>query len=288
MTLPNFLIIGQIKGGTSSLYHYCKEHPEIFMPSLKEARFFAIDNQNPNHLKEHGGPYFPIKTIDEYKKLFDGVKHEKAIGEASPNYFRSSIAPARIREVLPNAKLIASLRNPADRIYSAYLMRLRGGNVTRPFITEFRDAHSRATKSGFAFKALKRYYDMFGAGQLKVILFDDLKENATKTMQDIFHFLDVSTDFTPDVSVVYNRGGIPKNKILNITLRFFKGRKVKERLKSWLPSSVVVAGKKLNRRNLQKPPPLEPQVRKEIIEYYREDILRLQDLIGRDLSRWIN
>ena len=119
--LPNFLIIGAAKGGTTSLYHYLNQHPQVYMSPMKEPRFFALENeklnfQNPDKAINKTS----VTSLSEYYKLFDGVTNETAIGEASPLYMYSTKAVERIAHYVPTAKLIAILRNPVDRAYSCY------------------------------------------------------------------------------------------------------------------------------------------------------------------------
>src|SRR4051794_36389137 len=120
MRLPNFLIIGAAKGGTTSLYHYLRQHPNVFMSPVKEVRYFCCDE-------------FPawdatIRTASAYASLFAGADASHlAIGEASPQYLNSAVAADRIADELPGVRLIVLLRNPVDRSYSSYLGQLRGG-----------------------------------------------------------------------------------------------------------------------------------------------------------------
>jgi hypothetical protein len=288
MKPPNFLIIGETKAGTSSLHAYLRQHPQVYMPSLKETRFFAFDNANPQHL-ENVPRIWPITTWEDYLKLFEGVTHERAIGEASPNYFGSRNAVIRIHEHLPHAKLIVSLRNPADRLYSEYCMACRDGTEKRPFIQAFREDKTKWwIISSFPYENLKRYYELFSKSQLKWILFDDLKTDRAAVVRELFEFLQVDTSFTPDVSGIHNKGGIPSNKFLHRAYQALRhNQRIMRILKTCLPKSLAASAKTLEQRNLKKVQPLDPAVRNEIIDYYREDIEKLQDLLGRDLSPWL-
>src|SRR4051794_34967159 len=117
--LPNFLIIGAAKAGTTSLYHYLRQHPDVYMSTIKEPNYFCFEEQLPE--------YAPVRTLAEYESLFDGASSQPAVGEASTQYLNSAAAPRRIANILPNVRLIVSLRNPADRAYSSYLGRVWGG-----------------------------------------------------------------------------------------------------------------------------------------------------------------
>lgn len=291
MTLPNFLIIGEIKAGTTSLYKYCAEHPDIYMPSSKEPRFFSYEPTNSKHF---AGKSMRATTMEEYERLFDGVADETAIGEASPQYIHSLNAARRIHEHLPNAKLIACIRNPVDRIYSEYLMLARARTKTRPFIDMFNDSvrsQSWIFKSSFPFQNLSRFYDLFDSSQLKIILFDDLKSNSTTVMKGVYQFLGVDASFIPDTSEIYNKGGVPKNAVLNNILLHIKKKTRGQRgaaIKAILPQPIISYVRKLNQRNMQKAPSLTPQERQEVAAYYQDDIVKLQKLLGRDLSAWLS
>ena len=87
MSLPTFLTIGAAKSGTTSIYDYLKQHPEIFMSPLKEPRFFAFDPEDPSH---HGARWVKITKLDEYLALFDDASDSEAVGEASPSYSEES------------------------------------------------------------------------------------------------------------------------------------------------------------------------------------------------------
>src|SRR5580765_3646808 len=121
MTLPNFLIIGAGKSGTTALYEYLKQHPQVYMSPVKEPRFFAFEGESVNF----GGPWgerlnpevMAFNSIASYSALFEDVEDETAIGEASPIYLWAAKAAARIHRRVPDARLIAILRDPVERAY---------------------------------------------------------------------------------------------------------------------------------------------------------------------------
>src|SRR6188508_1581564 len=143
--LPNFFIVGAPKAGTTSLYYYLKRHPEVFMSPIKEPNFFAYEEtikQNLYH-KEKG-----VGTLEEYKDLFaEANGRHKAIGEASVSYLFYPPVPERIKQMVPDAKIIISLRNPVDRALSHYYMEYKLGYVNVPLEdillkkTRHRNAH---------------------------------------------------------------------------------------------------------------------------------------------------
>jgi hypothetical protein len=293
MTLPDFLIIGAQKAGTTALYHYLKQHPQIYMSPVKEPHFFTyegekLDSQGPDRWLTR-----PITKIAAYRALFQGVLNGMVVGEASPSYLYSSKAPERIWQYIPNVKLIAVLRHPVDRAYSNFLHCTQ--YVPEPltdFAQALREEEARIRNNwsflwhyqqkGFYYVQLKRYFNLFERDQIKVYLYEDLKTNPVGVLQDIFWFLGVDQTFAPDVTTKHNVSGIPKNKVLHTLLMGLKP--VITASKPLLPARVRQYAKN---QILDKPPSLSPEVRQQMLQVYREDILQLQGLIQRDLSSWL-
>lgn len=299
MLMPNFLIIGAAKAGTTALYYYLKQHPQIYMSPVKETNFFALEGEK----LDFRGPgdreainSFSITDLESYLLQFQGVSNEIAIGEASPLYLYSPKAPERIKFYIPNAKLIAILRNPVERAYASFLHLIRDG---REFFTDFAQALQEEKariqnnwehiwhyeQMGFYYTQLKRYYDIFRHSQIKVYLYEDFKTRPVSVLQDIFRFLGVDDTFSPDMYIRPNVSGIPKNKVMHTFLT--KPNPIKTILKPFFPARLrqrIVTS--LKNRNLVKPE-LSPEIRKQLLQVYREDIMKLQDLIQRDLSKWL-
>jgi sulfotransferase family protein len=262
MTLPNFIILGAAKAGTTALYHYLRQHPRIYLSPLKETNFFALEGETLRFCGPGDHDYvncLSITTLEGYQAQFDGVAGETAIGEASPLYLYSPKAVERIRHYVPDARLIAFVRDPVDRAFSAFLHLVRDNR--EPY-REFRDglaAEEERIRAGWEHiwhykrmglyhEQLRRYYDAFPAERIRVFLYKDLRREPRRTLEEIFRFLEVDPDFVPDTRERYN-------------------------VTTDLPP--------------EKRPALRPEVRAELRAYFREDTLRLQDLIGRDLSHWL-
>src|ERR687883_42510 len=120
--MPNFFVVGAQKAGTTSLYYYLKQHPEVYMSPVKEPHFFE---GMQSEFYRPGRKVMPVTCLGDYQALFQGVSNEKAIGEASASCLYSPKAPALLKGAIPNAKLIAVLRNPVDRAYSNFLHCIR-------------------------------------------------------------------------------------------------------------------------------------------------------------------
>ena len=298
MTMPNFFIIGNGKSGTTSLYHYLKQHPEIYMSPRKEPHFFSFEGEAPD-FKGRGDERIndgAITRLEDYRALFAGVTDETAIGEASQSYLGPPKAPYRIRDYVPEAKFIAVLRNPVDRAYSAYMTLLRDGREWLDFATALRAEEARARANwhgiwryrhgGFYCSRLRRYYELFGSDRIQVCLYEDLKGDPVDTTQTIFRFLGVDDAFSPDTAVRYNVSGIPKSRALETFVT--RPNRLKNVVKPLMPEGWRRrTSVKVRNRNLTTAPPMPESTRRELTDAYRDDVLELQELIGRDLSGWL-
>lgn len=301
MTLPNFLFIGTGKAGSTSLYYYLKQHPDVFMSPVKETNFFSYEGGRPHFSgpgdSESTAHRKTITTFEDYQKNFSGATTEKAIGEVSPSYLYIPEASQRIKKYVPEAKMIAILRNPVDRAYSAFAGYIKSGREPlSDFSQAIAEEPSRIQKSwapswhyienGFYHVQLKRYFDIFDRSQFKIYLFEDWKKSTTALVQDVFKFIGVEGSFMPDMSTNFNPSGKPKNRALYNLLSY--PNPVKRFLKPLLPAAFRKnVYSNLQSFNLEKLPPMSSELRYQLIQTYREDILKLQDLIDRDLSSWL-
>lgn len=295
--MPNFIVIGAGKAGTSSIFYYLKQHPQIYMSPLKEPKFFALKGEPLNFQ----GPdkdivnSTSVNTLEAYQDLFQGVSDEIAIGEASPIYLYSPKAPPRIKDYLPEVKLIAILRNPVERAFSSFTHLLREGYETLSFEEALQEEENRIQRKwaalwhykqkGYYYEQLKRYYDIFDRQQIKVYLYEELQADNIALIQDIYNFVGVDDTFVPDLSQK-NVSGTPKSQLLHDL--FTKDNSLKSLLKPLFPKQLRrnIADKAIA-NNLGSKPILAPETGDRLRQLYREDILQLQDLIERDLSAWL-
>jgi len=283
--MPDFLIIGAAKAGTTSLYNYMGQHPDVFMSPLKEPDFFALEGEVC--------PPKRINDIEAYHALFSGAGEAQAVGEASTLYLYSEKAPARIREFIPEAKLIAVLRDPSERAHSNFIY-WRQMHCEK--LTDFRRAvkeepvrrskgwryNWRYVEKGFYYGQLKRYYDLFEPGQIRVYLYEDLCDDPAGVVREAFRFIGVDETFRPDMSARYKVSSVPGNALAGALLR--KKNPLRKALHPLVPRGVR---RRMRERLLTARPGLSPALRRELVGVYREDILKLQGLIDRDLSGWL-
>lgn len=300
---PNFFVIGAPKAGTSALYFCLKQHPDIFMSAIKEPHYFTFEKQAPIFAGPKGD-HFHLAGIFrplDYLSLFIDATTQTAIGESSTTYLNSKFAAQRIYKFAPKAKIVALLRHPVDRAYSHYnYLKSQGVELSPDFV----DALSRERKrkemgwfpghlykeGGYYFSQLNRYYNLFKKDQIKVYLYEDWNHSPLALMCDLFRFLGVDDTFIPQI-YRNNVTLIPHNHRINQLV------KRQERLEQLLPPFVPLSLKKnilaglqlLNKTiNLYPPPPIAPEIRRELILEYHDDIIKLQNLIGRDLTHWLS
>jgi hypothetical protein len=276
MTLPNFLIIGAAKAGTTTLHARLRPHPEIFMPARKELRFFAYGGSGDDYS-------YPVKTLAEYESYFAEAGDAKAIGEATPRYLRTPKAAERIRALIPDCRLVVSLRNPVDQSFSSYLMGLRNGSVAPG--TSYRAAiaaHPNFLR-GYA-GDLATYFGLFDRDRFHIIRFEDLVRDEGAVARGLYGFLGVATDFAPAVARVSNPGGLPKNRLLH---RVLADKRMMDFGKRYLPERLLDAAKKVRDDNLEKQR-MTAEERAAALAALRDDILRTGELVGQDLSAWLD
>lgn len=300
MTLPNFLIIGAAKSGTTALYRYLYDHPEVFMSQQKELHYFSYPETSMLTKGPESYHRVAVSSLEEYQSFFENAQHYKAIGEASPSYLYFPECAARIKKLLPDVRLIVILRNPVERAYSAYMHAIRDG--WEP-ITDFSKALKEESKrinegweivwhytnAGFYYKQLQYYYNAFSKNQLRVYLYEDLSKTPRQLMKDIYGFLDVESSYEANVLVHPNVSGNIRNifihKIMNKI--FTKPNIIKSAAQKALPESIrwrfTTTLRNLNIKRGQFP----ESIRSELIDIFRDDIVNLQDLIKRDLSSWL-
>jgi len=298
---PDFIIIGAPKSGTTSVYHYLQQHPQIFMSPLKEPHFFLFDGpQEP----EMNGPFDGmrrremVKSWDAYQALFKEAPEGAMRGEASIRYLYSEQACHAMRKRLPRVKLVIILRNPADRAFSSYRRdrrhRMESCATFEQALTQgerreqegwFIGTHQSL---GYYARYLKPYMEMFDRQQIKICLYDDLRSNPPGMLRDLFGFLGVDTGFEPDLSIKYNVTGT----IVNPFWRFLwmNTRALRANLLPLVPMSLrgrffdLIASKPVKEQHAA---PMPEEVRRDLMQAYREDILVLQELVDRDLSVWL-
>lgn len=290
MKKPNFIIVGAPKAGTTSIANYLSQHPDIFISKEKEPFYFL-----PDILKETSKSDPMYESIEKkahldresYYGLFEESNSEHKLGEATVHYLYhyKEVIP-RIKQELGDISIIIILRNPVERAFSNYKYQSRGQIVSFEKALELEEERKLKGYNSFWFYKevglyylpVKSYLENFS--NVKVCFFEDFKDHPVRFMQDLYQFLDVDNSFTPDITVQHNITMVPKNKLLHFL--FF----VKHRLgiKKIFPKRMrAKMAESLFKKNNEK---LSPDTYRKLQQFYKEDIVKLEELLGKDLSKW--
>jgi len=276
---PNFFIVGAAKAGTTSLYNYLQQVPEVYMSPTKEPRYFTRTKDE----------YFDIPMNydkKKYLKLFDGVKDEIAIGEATARYLNDPESAKFIHKVVPDARILISLRDPVEKAFSFYLM-LSQSFETRSFHDVIHCEKSSKkyslTKlyldSSMYCKQVERYLQTFGKDNVKVLIFEEWINNPVESINDVLKFLGVNNNVKSLVREKYNpfrgaRGTSSKFLMSNPIIRKI--------IFNLVPFQGKVLLKKIVTKK-EKKPKLSNEDRCFLEKFYKEDVKNLEILLGRKL-----
>ncbi|MFW6283453.1 MAG: sulfotransferase family protein [Minisyncoccales bacterium] len=294
MKKPNFFIIGAPRSGTTFMQKHLGAHSDIFM-AKGEPSFFCPDYTKPRLSKK------------DYFNLFNEGRDKKIVGEKTVFYLPSKIAPEKIYEFNPQAKILVMLRNPIEAAYSFHSKMVSVGRET---ITDFKKAWQKQNKReikkdriykghlkkktliyGDLYKLgahLRRYYNRFPKENVKPILFDSLVENEENVYKEVLQFLDLSFDDRKDFSKV-NPHTQPKSQLINSLLRV-RGILPVEKIKKifGIKKQIGLLGKLMrsNQKKIKREP-LEKDFKRELSNFFKEDVKLLSDLINKDLNHWL-
>ena len=303
--LPDFFIVGHAKSGTTALYEMLRDHPQIYMPDMKEPWFFSTD-MRPRFPPPRSGP--APETLAEYLALFAAAPGDQRAGEASSSYLWSRTAAAGIAEVAPQARIIAILREPASFLRSLHLQLLQthveseqdlgraialeaerraGRHVPRrsyrPQLLQYAD-HVRYAEQ------LRRYEDRFPADRILVLIYDDFRADNEGTVRQVLRFLDVDDGAPVSVldsnpSVLVRRQSLDDLMHAVSTGRNPAARVAKTALKALAPRDVRHRAMALTRRRLVQgePEAVDEEVMSDLRRRFKPEVEAVSDHLGRDL-----
>jgi hypothetical protein len=295
MRKPDFFLVGAPKCGTTAMYEFIAQHPDVFVPAKKEIHFFGADLYSPHYNRDP----------DSYLNLFKEASTEKRVGEASVWYLYSKLAANEIKEFSPSAGIIIMLRNPVDMIYSLHSHRLY---INSEDIEDFDEALAAESdrklgrrlpanpfpaaglfyrEVGKYSEQIERYFDAFGRDQVKIILYDDFKTDPLASCQEVFSFLGVQSPFPVEISVV-NASKKVRNRTLAslldpppaIVRKLARALTTAERR-----HKLFRTFQELNTEHGPRPL-MSPTLRRELQQEFAPDVERLSKLLDRDLMHW--
>ncbi|HET9947423.1 MAG TPA: sulfotransferase [Longimicrobiales bacterium] len=308
--LPDFIVAGALKAGTTSLYRYLAQHPQVFMSPIKEPTYFgAGDLMRWSWFRERqerdrealaaylAGPMrapapLYVTEWEDYVALFRDAGDALAVGEASGGYLILPGAADAIRARLPEARLVFVLRDPADALFSWYLLGLEqdpspGAQPTfREWLEKIHDPGERGIgplETGRYATHLGRFFRAFPREQIRVYLYEELRADAGRVLRDVFDFVGVDPGFCPDTSVRHQATAVARWPWLRAVRRRLLGDRPAPR---WVPGPVRRGLGRLYRRD-RRTLAMDPADRRIAVACYREEILATGELLDRNLSAWL-
>lgn len=283
MTL-DFILIGVQKAGTTSLFKYLEPHPQLYLLPEKEAPFFSYDERF-----KRGWSWY----IDEF---FGGAPADRLWGKATPEYTVDPRVPKRLKETIPQVKLIVVLRDPIERTYSHYRMSVRKGVEQRSFsemVSEelktaaLAEARNNPTPTnsyvvrGEYYRILKPFYELFPTRQIRVFFFKTLRDQPEVIVRDVCKFLEIDDTFMPrNLGIVYHRGGSRRRLPAVDTIKEWRPVRLlfdllpgsyRRRFSYWFRQWNVIP---------DTPAPIPVEAQERLINHYEPEMLPLTRLIG--------
>lgn len=293
----DFFIVGAARSGTTSLYHYLNQHPNIFLPNVKECNYFStVESKDPFTYKNpKPNQHYHMKIInsyDVYKDLYSTANDHQLKGEISPSYLWDLNAANKISIHNQDAKILITLRDPIFRAFSHYMMHFNTGYEKESDFESALESEKENIWGGGNlyleiskyFEQVKRYYDCFPVDQIKVIIYEDWVKDITATMNDIYEFLGIGEFSNYEDLQTHNQTTAMKNKTL---LNLFRNSGVKSILKPLIPSDL---GEKVKSKYFTvegETQNIEDATYNNLRTYFEEDILNLEALINIDVkAKW--
>lgn len=289
--LPNFLVVGAQKAGTTSLHHYLQAHPDIYLPAQKETKFFVHEKYYRRGIEFYEAEYFSARNS------------EHAVGEVDPDYLYYEGALPRIAHDLDPArlKLVFIFRNPVERAFSHYLMTYRRGQEPLTFEEAIEAEPVRITEGhmenlrysyvirGYYMRQVERILEKIDRSRMLFLLSEELEANPLECLRNVYAFLGVANDFLPsNLGERFHRATVPRSLSL---LRRLKGKgPEKWLLRLLIPSTSLRQSLRDRLLRLNQTAPsdqiLNANTREHLVELYRTENARLAAFLGRDLEHW--
>lgn len=297
MTLPNFLVIGAEKSGTTALHELLATHPQVFMSEPKEPSFFL--SQDPRYLAQDllGQQHGDIRTQAKYEEIFAAAPAAKAIGESSPCYLYSPEAAKLIRATIPGVRIVALLRNPAERAFSQFTFNQQRG--WEPLARTFREALEleeervqgnsmwafHYTRRGMYARQLAPYLNAFG-DRVRVWAYDDFVEKPAHVLREICAFCEIEEIALAEPPARRNVTSLPRSGIVRQLLD--RPNPIRAMARGLMPNRARSAlGAMLRRMNARRPAKDDEAIR-SLIPVFEEDIRQLAATILPKAADWLS
>ena len=284
MTKPNFFIVGAPRSGTTSMYHYLKAHPEIFMSVEKEPGYFADDDFET---------YKVFNTEESYLKLFDSARTHKIVGEASTTYLSSKLAAKRISEFNPDSKILIMLRKPVEFMYALHFERLHRNFTSRTFLQEL-EVQSKGESSVDYLRlvydwpsAIKRFIGQFGEQNIKVVIFEEFVKDPPFLYREVLKFLKVEdNNFKPSFDI-YNQNKSAQQGMLSMLVKSGLYNEIKKAKKILYSNPALYnAISKFVAPKFEKRPEMDSDLRKKLTKKFKPTVKEIEKIMHDKISSW--
>ena len=278
---PDFFVVGAPKSATSSLHQYVDQHPDVFVPPMKEPHFFSYP--------EVADTYYRVQFVTterDYLELFAGKRSEKTAGDFSPSYLFHPAAAARIKSFQPDAKIIILLRDPVKRAISHYLHDCRLGYQEQPLSAFLRRTddnrlyYKEYIELGMYSGQVETYLSLFGSENVLVLIYEDFARNQADALARIFRHVGVDDGFKVDFQTVHNVHETPR---FGFVRRWNESRAARY---SWLVPPSVRA--RLKRIMYTRKKPDFAAEEKSLRDIFEEDVAKLATVIGEAPRAWLS
>lgn len=273
--LPQFIVLGPRKTGSSWLHACLSEHPQICVPTRVKEIYFFDDHFD--------------RGVGWYESYFDDCASDRVVGEVSATYFSHPLAPERIAAVCPDAKLVANLRNPITRAWSMYLHRWRKGDTSAPLREAAGDCPEILSEGLYA-SQLRLWRDRFAPEALNICIYEDFSAARAARLADLYRFIGVDERFEPAaLDQRVNETVAPRNRaIARVGVAVVRGLH-RAGLHEVVDAAKSLGAKKLAFRQEPMALTMSAEDRAWLADYYAEDVAETSTLLGRDLAAmWLN
>ncbi len=284
--LPNFFLVGGKKCGTTSLYSKLGDHPAIAFP-YKEIHYFTYAGLAPELARKL--PATVVTSEDAYHRLFAPLADTPVRGDASPSYLTDREAAGRIRDAVPEAKVVAVLRHPVDRMFSDYLHERRAGREPAETFEEALAHDGQPGRQDYRWKStyvphIERWRSLYPDDQLCFLVYDDYVADPVRFLQGIFAFLGIDADYVPTNAERWTRrGGVARSQMVS---RATRAPALRSAARTLLPARLRArAARSIYKANTVRPA-IAPETRARLLADTRDDVAGVEALLDRDLSAW--
>lgn len=298
---PDFLVIGAAKSGTTALDEYLRQHPDLWFPEVREPNHWAFRGSPPTYRDHRGKPAALVHTTvwepGAYRDLFADAPVGAVCGETSPAYLYVEGTADRVAAARPDVRLVAILREPGARAFSAYQHLVREGREPLSFSAALDAEPARIQQdwgllwryidTGRYAAQLQRWLDVVDDEQLLVLRHGELRDDATGVCRRVFAHLGVDAEVEVDTSLRHNASGVPRNRLLHrLTTPPASLRRAVQRLvPAGLADRLRQAQAAVATRNLERAT-ADPDDLARVRRALAEDTDRLRQLTGWPLEHW--